>query len=537
MQRAEALVRTPGVLATVDGLVSEIVFQPAVVLIGYAWWSSSLDAEDLIRGMVTAATCAAVTYWLRSRSSVSTMTLHHLVWMVVPIVVLLILFRAVADWAVRAAVGLVIFRGLWFAMSMLFRRAGPSSDGEPMTVLITADAVPPKVDGVSVFVRHACRELRALGHDVHVACSMEGESHIEGARVHRMWGFHPSVYPEHSATLPTPDFLLVLLRVRPTVVHMFDESFFNAGVVVMCWALAIPVVFSHHTRIDLYITYFLSDWPTWAAHALLFALRRTFTPFAGGHLAVCRPLYNQLRQLQCSRVDLWHSGCDLRLFSPEHRDRAAFRRYMAELSTSPSADADTRRAAAQAAASSALPVILYVGRLADEKDINVLPAIIEAVNPPHVPPRALFVIVGGGPAEARLRGLVGSRAVMPGKIPQGPLLSMIYATGDIFLTTCTTEAFALSMLEAMASGLFVIGPAAGGVLEAFDQGQEGLFYFPLNAIDAARAVTQAFDDLGAADPRCPQRLAARSKLEAQSWPLSYREAVRAYHREIHQLHQ
>ena len=79
----------------------------------------------------------------------------------------------------------------------------------------------------------------------------------------------------------------------------------------------------------------------------------------------------------------------------------------------------------------------------------------------------------------------------------------------------------------MASGLPVVAPAAAGFVEVFEEGEQGLFYEPLDAEDAARAVVSLVEDHGVPDPKSPIRLRARAHLEEQSWAKTYMHAT--YH--------
>lgn len=69
-----------------------------------------------------------------------------------------------------------------------------------------------------------------------------------------------------------------------------------------------------------------------------------------------------------------------------------------------------------------------------------------------------------------------------GTVFTGPLsgreLSAAYASGDIFPFTSHTETFGNVLLEAMAAGLPVISPRAGGALESLCEGENGIGYTP-----------------------------------------------------------
>ena len=61
----------------------------------------------------------------------------------------------------------------------------------------------------------------------------------------------PQFYPQVCLTLPSLDVLRALYDFRPHVVHLWDENFVNPVVQLVCAFLAIPTVWSHHTRVDI----------------------------------------------------------------------------------------------------------------------------------------------------------------------------------------------------------------------------------------------------------------------------------------------
>ncbi|MEO6866233.1 MAG: N-acetyl-alpha-D-glucosaminyl L-malate synthase BshA [Gemmatimonadaceae bacterium] len=101
---------------------------------------------------------------------------------------------------------------------------------------------------------------------------------------------------------------------------------------------------------------------------------------------------------------------------------------------------------------------------------------------------SVLVMVGDGPdrpaaeEEARALGVVDS-VFFPGKIEAvAPLL----ADADVFLLPTSSESFGLSALEAMASGVPVVGSDAGGLPEVVTNGVTGLLY-PVGDVDAMAA--------------------------------------------------
>ena len=149
------------------------------------------------------------------------------------------------------------------------------------------------------------------------------------------------------------------------------------------------------------------------------------------------------------------------------------------------------------------PLVLFVGRMAPEKQVELLPAMIEAVNPPGQPPICRFALIGGGPSAEFIRGATAGRddVVMPGVV-RGEDLAKCFASADLFFTPTVTGTMDLVFLESMASGLPVVGPRAVAVPHVVTDGVNGQLYEVCDAADAARAIRAALPLAGKMKKRC-----------------------------------
>jgi glycosyltransferase involved in cell wall biosynthesis len=133
--------------------------------------------------------------------------------------------------------------------------------------------------------------------------------------------------------------------------------------------------------------------------------------------------------------------------------------------------------------------ILYVGRLAIEKGIQVL---VDASNRLEV--EHTLDIVGSGPLEAMLRKHGSNRIRFLGFIPRNEL-GAVYAAHDVACVPSLTEPFGLVVAEALAAGLPVIGSSTGGIPDMIRDGFNGLLVRPNDADALSRALkTIAVDD-------------------------------------------
>jgi glycosyltransferase involved in cell wall biosynthesis len=142
-------------------------------------------------------------------------------------------------------------------------------------------------------------------------------------------------------------------------------------------------------------------------------------------------------------------GVDTQLFNPQRRSESLRREW--------GVTADT-------------PVVLYVGRLAAEKNPAALMAAFLAIRQHQ--PRARLVLVGEGPEAKALRSKLPD-AIFSGS-RRGEDLATHYASGDLFLFPSLTETFGNVTLEAMASGLPLVAYDYAAAAQHVRHGSNGL---------------------------------------------------------------
>jgi hypothetical protein len=131
----------------------------------------------------------------------------------------------------------------------LFAAPPASKDGK-LRILICGDSIPPKIDGVAVRVGHLVLGLKASGHTAHIITSIRRDP-LDGAAVTQLDGFEAPCYPGHSITYPNVfQIFAAIVRFRPHVIHILDESFMQAATVIAANLCLIPTVWSHHSRLD-----------------------------------------------------------------------------------------------------------------------------------------------------------------------------------------------------------------------------------------------------------------------------------------------
>lgn len=131
-------------------------------------------------------------------------------------------------------------------------------------------------------------------------------------------------------------------------------------------------------------------------------------------------------------------------------------------------------------------MLIYVGRIAPEKDIATLMAAMRLL-PESVAAAVHLLVVGDGPLLPELRASAPANVTFAGS-RHGDELAELYASSDIFVFPSATETFGNVVLEAMASGLPVIAADAGGPRELVVPGRSGTLFDPQQPAAMAEAI-------------------------------------------------
>ena len=293
-----------------------------------------------------------------------------------------------------------------------------------MRIAVVTETWTPNVDGVVVRLENTVRQLRADGHDVLVVAPVTGTD-LAGVREHRTRSIRLGfVYGGQAWGVPDLGVRRALDEFDPHVVHVVNPVAMGA-VAVWLARSRYPVVASYHTDVVAYAgRYHLG----WLEGPLKTVMRRTYGR-AAVRLATSEAGRRQLADVGIGDVVLWPRGVDAELFRPD-RDGSAMR---ARLNPHPEE-----------------PLVLSVGRLAAEKDLDRLLPLLDADPPVHL------AFVGDGPDRQRLQRLFGSGHATFAGVLHGQELADAYAAADVFVFPSTTDTLGLVLLEAMASHVPVV---------------------------------------------------------------------------------
>jgi phosphatidylinositol alpha 1,6-mannosyltransferase len=308
-----------------------------------------------------------------------------------------------------------------------------------MRIAIFSEVYWPMVSGVGVTLRRLADGLTGRGHVVRVYSPSYPipEGQPERAEVHRSPSVPLFLYPDVHWAFPRYRSVLDdVARFKPDVIHVATEFAMGVTGTKIARHLGIPVVASAHTDYEKYASRYNLDWFMRAGWSYL----RWFYRQTSAVLCPSSFYQKHLNARGVTNTGIWSRGVDSDRFHPMHR-REEYRQL---LGVGPG---DT--------------LVTYVGRIAREKDLNLLVQAWQLLTPGN---RTRLVLVGRGPLENELRRMNVPGIVLVG-MKHGIELSAAYASSDVFVFPSTTETFGNVLLEGMASGLPCLAAAAGGVLE------------------------------------------------------------------------
>jgi glycosyltransferase involved in cell wall biosynthesis len=357
----------------------------------------------------------------------------------------------------------------------------------------------PKVDGIVTRLTKTVQHLVASGDEVLIFCPEGAPESWKGARVVGVPAMPLPLYPELKLALPRPSVSEALEAFRPDLIHVVNPAVLGLGGIWLAKTRGIPLVASYHTHLPKYLEHYGMG----MLEPLLWELLKAAHNQAQLNLCTSTAMVDELSAKGIQHTALWQRGVDTELFRPDLRNEAMRQRLHGPYD-------DTGN------------LLLYIGRLSAEKQIERIRPVLEAL------PGTRLALVGDGPYRQQLERLFeGTPTTFVGYLA-GEELASAYASGDAFLFPSSTETLGLVLLEAMAAGCPVVGARRGGIPDIVSDGVNGFLYDP----DEVGSLTTAVANLlGEADTRRALRLAARDEAERWGWAAAT-EQLRGYYRQV-----
>ncbi|MEL7199417.1 MAG: glycosyltransferase family 1 protein [Pseudomonadota bacterium] len=273
-------------------------------------------------------------------------------------------------------------------------------EATPQSIAIVTDAWHPQVNGVVRTLSTTCDMLRGWGHDVTVISPQDYQS------------LPAPTYPEIRLAMTWPGAVgRKLAKIQPDAVHIATEGPLGFAARRYCLGRKVPFTTAYHTQFPDYFAR-----RTRLSADLFWPYIRWFHRSSQRVLVATETIRTQLREQGLYQLSHWSRGVDLTCFSPD---------------APPPPEYDGIEG----------PILLYVGRIAVEKNIE---AFLTCDYP------GTKVLVGDGPALAELEAKFPSALFLGRR--SGEQLAGCYTGADVFVFPSKTDTFGLVMIEALACG-------------------------------------------------------------------------------------
>jgi 1,2-diacylglycerol 3-alpha-glucosyltransferase len=323
-----------------------------------------------------------------------------------------------------------------------------------MKILFISDVYFPRVNGVSTSIETFRHELRTLGHTVHLIAPdyhipTEDESgilRVTARRVpldpeDRFMSYAKVMQQQHKLRREQYDLIHIQ---TPFVAHYLGTK--------LSKLLGIPCIETYHTFFEEYLYHYIPLVPKKLMRLIAQRFSRHQGNSLNGMVVPSHPMLHVLKSYGITTpTEVIPTGIEPASFVPG--DRVAFRQKYGI--------AEER------------PVLLFLGRVAFEKNIGFLLKVLSRVR--HEIPDVLFVIAGEGPAlknlehDVKAMNLVESVKFI-GYLDRHTELNSCYSSADLFIFASRTETQGLVLLEAMAQGTPVVSTAELGTRDVLQEG-------------------------------------------------------------------
>ncbi len=340
-----------------------------------------------------------------------------------------------------------------------------------MKILLISDVYFPRVNGVSTSIRTFTEQLQALGHTVHLIAPAYGIETKDESWITRV--------PARSIYFDPEDKLMkyqAILRLLPELkaqnfdlIHIHTPFVAHYAGLKLAKLLQIPVLETYHTFFEDYLHHYLPWIPKFAARSMARFVSKTQCNQVDAIVAPSQPMLDVLRTYGIhTQAAVIATGLQASSFA--EADGAAFR---LKYGIAPER-----------------PMLLYVGRVAFEKNIDFLVRVVQLLI--KETPDTLLVITGEGPAEPSLHALVKTLGLennvqFIGYLDRNTELNACYQAADIFVFASKSETQGLVLLEAMAQATPVVAIAELGTASILVEG-EGAMIAPDDELQFAQKV-------------------------------------------------
>jgi glycosyltransferase involved in cell wall biosynthesis len=321
-----------------------------------------------------------------------------------------------------------------------------------MRIGLLADTYKPHVSGVTQYISLNKQVLESRGHEVFVFTFGDLDFPDDETNVIRSPGVPVADTGIHLGFR----YASPARRLLETMDIAHVQHPFLSGRLALryCRPKGIPIVFTNHTRYDLYAQAYLPMLPDVVGTSFLQAYLPSFCKEVDLVIAPSDGLKRVLRELDVSGpIEVIPNGVDIG-------------RFEEDIQPIPREELGVREDEV---------LLIYSGRLGPEKNLTFLVRAFAGAQTAYSNTR--LMLVGDGPERDNLEDLAARsglqhKIVFPGMVDHDDVPSYLTAA-DAFVTASVTEVHPLSVIEALACGLPVVGIDSPGVGDTITDGENG----------------------------------------------------------------
>ena len=372
-----------------------------------------------------------------------------------------------------------------------------------MKIAFFTETFLPKVDGIVTRLTKTIESLTKAGDEVVVFCPDGCPDEYMGAKVIGVPAMPLPLYPELKLGLPGATVSETIENFKPDLIHVVNPAVLGLGGIWLAKTNGIPLIASYHTHLPKYLEHYGMG----MLEPLLWELLKAAHNQALLNLCTSTAMVKELSEKGIQNTALWQRGVDTDIFRPDLKSDVMRQKLLGDFTDTGS-------------------LLIYVGRLSAEKQIERIKPVLEAL------PQTRLALVGDGPYRSQLEKIFENTSTTFVGYLSGEELASAYASGDAFLFPSSTETLGLVLLEAMAAGCPVLGANKGGIPDIITDGINGCLYEPDGEDNGSKSLIDATQKLlGNRTERQEMRNAARLEAERWGWP-SATEQLRNFYKEI-----
>ncbi len=362
-----------------------------------------------------------------------------------------------------------------------------------LKIALVTDTYFPRVNGVSTSTKIFSETFKKMGYEVHIYAPHYSDDEETSTTVHRFPSWYLWFDPEDRvARTSNPALIKSFIEEKFDIVH--TQTPFTLGKAAITWGRQTQskIIHTYHTLFTSYVEHYLWFIPKLVSIPWTRRYSRTYCNACDRIIAPSQAMKQELLSYHIEKpIDVVPTGIDVDKF--EGKNPVRFRNKYGFNSSD--------------------RILLFMGRVAKEKNIDFLLKVFEGLNNKVTHLRLL--IAGEGPDKKRLMNLVQKMKLEKKVFFVGYLRDEdwkdCYAAADIFIFASITETQGLVVTEAMMAGTPVVAVSAMGVKDVMQEERGGILV-KLDVEDFTNAIFKLLTNTDLYEQKKSETI-----IEAQKW--------------------